>query len=488
MRLRAQVAYERGRNEAAAEIASLTERLASRDQQFDEQRKRAETASASLVAAEAEVRVAVDAKANAEARVALLPRYEQELQARTQQMAAQQKELTALHSAVSTLTARLEESQRIAADAKAALDERTRQMAEQHANFTAKLEEVQRAALAAPAAAAGAAAPQLPVGDIVEPLKQSLEQVDARIVELERERTAAFAALQQQVESMLRAQANLQSETAHLAAALRTPAARGRWGEVQLRRVVELAGMIEHCDFTDPGADGAADRPDLLIQLPNRRQIVVDAKLPAAAYLESCETADEALRNDKRREWAAQVREHVARLSDSEYWARFPQSPEFVVAFLPGEAFFSAALEQDPALLEFGVERRVVLATPTTLIALLRAVAWGWKQELVSTNAREVRDLGKALYDRLRSFAGDFIEIQRGLTRATAAYNRTVGGLESSVIPAARRLRDLGAGGGDEIASPAPVDTTPRSLHLLAEATDTDSPAVASAPEAAPAA
>jgi len=295
MRLRAQVAYEKGRNEAAAEIAGLTERLASREQQYEEQRQRAEAAAASLVAAEAEVRVAVDAKANAEARVVLIPRYEQELQARTQQMAAQQKELTTLHQAVSTLTARLEESQRIAAEAKAALDERTRQMAEQHANFTARLEEVRQAALAAaPAAPADAAAPQLPIGDIVEPLKNSLERVDARIVELERERTASFAALQQQVESMLRAQANLQSETAHLTAALRTPASRGRWGEVQLRRVVELAGMIEHCDFTDPGADGAADRPDLLIQLPNRRQIVVDAKLPAAAYLESCETADEA--------------------------------------------------------------------------------------------------------------------------------------------------------------------------------------------------
>ena len=309
----------------------------------------------------------------------------------------------------------------------------------------------------------------------MEPLKSSLDRVDSRIGELERDRATAYAGLQQQVESMMRTQVSLQAETAHLASALRTPSSRGRWGEVQLRRVVELAGMISHCDFIEPRVTdeaGAAGRPDLIVQLPNFRRIVVDSKMSLAAYLESNDATDETARVEKRREHAAQVRAHVTQLSAKGYWDQFPQSPEFVIAFLPGESFFSAALEYDPELLEFGVERRVILATPTTLIALLRAVAWGWKQEMVSSNAKEIRDLGKALYDRLRSLADNFTEVQRGLSRTTAAFNRAVGTFESSVIPSARRLRELGASAGDEIVSPPPVDSTPRSLQLLAEATE----------------
>ena len=296
-------------------------------------------------------------------------------------------------------------------------------------------------------------------GQVMEPLKSSLDRVDSRIGELERDRAAAYAALSQQVESMMRAQVSLQGETAHLASALRTPASRGRWGEVQLRRVVELAGMIPHCDFIEPSA--AVGRPDLIVQLPNARTIAVDSKVSLAAYLDSVDTVDEADRIEKRRQYAAQVRAHITQLSAPEYWDQFPQSPEFVVAFLPGESFFSAALEYDPELLEFGVERRVILATPTTLIALLRAVAWGWKQETVSLNATEIRDVGKALYHQLRSLAGNLAEVQYGLNNATASFNRAIGAFESDVIPSARRLSELGASTGDENFPPLQKTGTP---------------------------
>ena len=484
MRLRAQVAYEKGRNESAAEIAALQERLNGRDQQFNEARARAEAGVETTTRLEAELRHETDRRTVAEARLSLLPKYETELEARGSKIGEQKRELTQLHVAVSEMSARLEESKKTAEDKINASQALQSRVAESFQSMSAEALVSNNKAFLELAGDALARLQDSAKGDldhrqtqfgaIMEPLKSSLDRVDARISELEKERATAYAGLQQQVESMMRTQASLQAETSHLASALRTPSSRGRWGEVQLRRVVELAGMISHCDFVEShgAADGGASRPDVIVQLPNQRQIVVDSKVSLAAYLEANDATDESVRSEKRRQHAAQVRAHVEQLSAKGYWDQFPQSPEFVVAFLPGEAFFSAALEHDPELLEFGVERRVILATPTTLIALLRAVAWGWKQELVSTNAKEIRDLGKALYDRLRGLAENFTEVQRSLTRTTVAFNRTVGSFESSVMPAARRLRELGASTGDEIVSLPPVDTTPRSLHLLAEATE----------------
>ena len=484
MRLRAQVAYERGRNESAAEISALQERLNGRDQQFNEARARAEAGVETIARLEGELRHETDRRTVAEARLSLLPKYEAELDVRGNRIGEQQRELTQLHVAVSEMTARLEESKKTAEDKINAIQALQSRVAESFQSMSAEALVSNNKAFLELAGDALARLQDSAKGDldhrqtqfgaIMEPLKSSLDRVDARIGELEKERATAYAGLQQQVESMMRTQASLQAETSHLASALRTPSSRGRWGEVQLRRVVELAGMIAHCDFVEShgAAEGGASRPDVIVQLPNQRQIVVDSKVSLAAYLEANDATDEIERSAKRRQHAAEVRAHVEQLSAKGYWDQFPQSPEFVVAFLPGEAFFSAALEHDPELLEFGVERRVILATPTTLIALLRAVAWGWKQELVSTNAKEIRDLGKALYDRLRGLAENFTEVQRSLTRTTVAFNRTVGSFESSVMPAARRLRELGASTGDEIVSLPPVDTTPRSLHLLAEATE----------------
>ncbi|MBI2686493.1 MAG: DNA recombination protein RmuC [Acidobacteria bacterium] len=468
MRLRSQVAYENGRNDSAAEISTLTERLSGREQQFNEARSRAEASAETIARLEGELRSETDRRTVAEAKLTLVPKLEAELESRGQKLGEQQKDLIKLHASVSELGTRLEESKKHSEGNAGAIEALQAKVAESLQSLSAEaLAKVQHPGTGS------TDRQQALLSDVIGPLHLSLERVDARIGELEKERAEAYAGLRQQVESMMRAQVALQAETAHLASALRTPSSRGRWGEVQLRRVVELAGMIAHCDFIEPrGTEDTASRPDLIVQLPNRRKIAVDSKISLAAYLESNDAGEESVRLEKRRQHAAQVRAHVEQLSAKGYWDQFPQSPEFVVAFLPGEAFFSAALEHDPSLLEFGVERRVILATPTTLIALLRAVAWGWKQEMVSSNAREIRDLGKTLYDRLRTLAESFTEIQRNLSRTTAAFNRTVGSFEQSVIPAARRLRDAGASSGDEIVSPPPVDTTPRFLHLLAEATE----------------
>lgn len=487
MRLRSQVAYEKGRVDSAGEISSLKERLNGRDQQYNEVRQRADAAAETVTRLEAELREETDRRTMADARLTLLPQYEAELEARGQKIVEQQKDLIRLHASVSELGTRLEEAKKTSEEKIGAIEALQARAAETFQSIGAEALASNNKAfleLAGDAlsrlrepAAGDLEERQTLFGKIMDPLRSSLDRVDARIGELEQERAAAFAGLQRQVESMMRTQASLQTETAHLANALRTPAARGRWGEVQLRRVAELAGMIPHCDFVEPGGTAEAGAPDLIVRLPNQRLVAVDSKVSLAAYLEANDAADEDARTELRRRHAAEVRAHVTRLATKEYWDRFPQSPEFVVAFLPGESFFSAALEHDPELLEFGMERRVILATPATLIALLRAVALGWSQDSVSSNAREIRDLGKSLYERLRILAENFTEVQRGLSGATAAFNRTVGTFESNVMPAARRLHELGESPGEEIVTPSPVDSMPRSLRQLGEAAEPE-PAV----------
>jgi DNA recombination protein RmuC len=310
---------------------------------------------------------------------------------------------------------------------------------------------------------------QKAVADMVAPVRDSLNKVDAQIQQLEVERGKAYSALHTQVQSLIITQKELQSETGNLVRALRTPNVRGRWGEIQLRRVVEIAGMLSYCDFAEQEtviSESGRLRPDLVVKLPGGKHVVVDAKTPLQAFLDAFETTDEETRRACLANHARQVREHMNTLSGKKYWEQFEATPEFVVMFLPGETFFSAALEQDPGLIEHGVLNRVIPASPTTLIALLKAINYGWNQEKLARNAQQISALGKELHDRLRLLAGHITSVGTGLDRAVESYNKAVGSLESRVLVSARKFAELGASVADDIPELAPIETTARALSF----------------------
>ncbi|MCL1791562.1 MAG: DNA recombination protein RmuC [Peptococcaceae bacterium] len=285
------------------------------------------------------------------------------------------------------------------------------------------------------------------VNALVQPIRESLAQVHDQIHEIEQARVGAYHGLSEQVVSLAAGQEKLQRETSRLVMALKTPVVRGRWGEIQLKRVVELAGMLEYCDFEQQAVtevENGRQRPDLVVHMPGRKKIVVDAKVPLAAYMEALEIEDEQGKTAKMRFHARQVRQHINNLTSKAYWRGLEFTPELVVMFLPGEMLFSAALEQDPSLLEYGAQQRVIVATPTTLIALLKTVAYGWQHEQLTENARQIQQIAQELYDRVGGLVGHVDDMGSALKKAARAYNAMIGSLESRVLVSMRRFHEMG--------------------------------------------
>jgi DNA recombination protein RmuC len=309
------------------------------------------------------------------------------------------------------------------------------------------------------------------VEQLLAPMARTLEQVDREIKEAERRRLESSARLLQQMAALDTTGQDLRHQTGRLVDALKRPGVRGRWGELQLKRVVELAGMIEHCDFEEqPTVPDAEDgdrrlRPDVVVRLPGGKHIVIDAKAPLDAYLKALDAPDEGTRQGLLVDHARQVRGHLVQLAAKGYAAHVQPSPDFVVMFLPGEMFFSAALEQDASLIEYGAAQHVIPASPTTLIALLRAVAYGWQQKAMEENARHISELGRSLYESIRVLGGHFDSLGSKLKSSLDAYNQAVGSLEGNVLVKARRFRDLHAANGDGIAELEPIDRVPRLLQ-----------------------
>ncbi|MDA2936866.1 DNA recombination protein RmuC [Acidobacteria bacterium AH-259-A15] len=311
---------------------------------------------------------------------------------------------------------------------------------------------------------------QQAIQDLVDPLKQTLEKYEKQVVELERKREQAYGGLRQYLEDVVETQGHLRRETGNLVKALRASHVRGKWGEMSLRRVVELAGLVEHCDFkTQESIAGSGEesylRPDLIVYLPKERKIVIDAKAPLDSYLQAIETEDEEKKNRLMADHCRQLERHISLLGSKAYWDQLEGSPEFVVLYIPLESLFSAALHQNPQLLEEGTQKRVILATPSTLIALLKAIGYGWRQEKLAENAEQISTMGKELYERLFKLAEHFSRLGTSLERAVQAYNETAGSFERRVFVQARRFKELGVAAKDDIPEITLVDRTPRHLQ-----------------------
>ncbi len=311
---------------------------------------------------------------------------------------------------------------------------------------------------------------QAAMDGMIKPLSETLKRYEEQIRVMEENRHKAYGSLEEQLRALASTHENLQRETSNLVSALRKPQVRGRWGEMQLRRVAELSGMSMHCDFTEQQSvdtEKGRIRPDMIVHLPMGRDIVVDSKVSLEAYLDAVAAQSEEERKMKLERHAQQVRAHMIKLASKDYWSQVHQSPEFVVLFIPGEAFLSPAVEIDNSLIEDGIEKRIIVATPTTLIALLRAIAYGWRQEQVTKNAQQISMLGKELYERMSTMARYFGDLGSAIEKSISSYNKVVGSMESRVLPSVRKFRELGATGAEEIPPLEQVDQKPRNTSLL---------------------
>lgn len=405
--------------------------------------------------------------------------FEKRLAARDQEFTKQGAELADLKGAHVRLEVTASQERQIAEEKLRAIDEMEKKLREAFQSLAVEVQKQSNASFLELAKARFDEGRAQALGDLevrkkeveqlVQPLKETLVKLDTKVGEIEAKRERAYGEITTQVSQLLTSQQGLQKETQNLVRALRAPAVRGRWGELQLKRVVELAGMLEHCDFVQQQSNDADEgrlRPDLVVRLPGGKTIVVDAKTVLSAYIDSLEATDDAVRDAFLVDHARQVRTQLVKLSQKAYFEQQETSPEFVVLFLPGETFFSAALQKDPALIEEGVEQRVIIATPTTLIALLRAVAYGWRQEKIAENAQQISDAGRELYVRVLKFCEHLDKVRKGLNGAVASFNDAAGSLELRVLPQARRIKELGASRADELESPEPIETIARALQV----------------------